>query len=255
MSKEFTQRCEAVGLNEGCLFTWLEKVETLQAENAALLAVIEAKDTVIKASDDLLRDLESSGRFYGLAVMEDNEQALAISPSPELLEARDRKPVDVVPPAWTNLIEYVLQDDLHNRLTPRVVDIAYTAFMLAKQPNSEDGGNSDWFNDTKPSVMEAIAKLRKDLVEFTRPPNTADIEQRVAEAWYDGNKFYANEESASMACADMANLEPLFTLPPTAEQIEQATAEAIAKMIQGWSCTNGPSIAEAIRSGKWREYL
>ena len=32
-------------------------------------------------------------------------------------------------------------------------------------------------------------------------------------AWYDGNKFYANEESASMACADMANLKPVFTSP------------------------------------------
>jgi len=136
-------------------------------------------------------------------------RALFTHPAPVI--ASEQKPVDVVPPAWTNLIEYVLQDDLHNSLTPRVVDIAYTAFMLAKQPNIEDGGNSDWFNDTKPSVMEAIAKLRKDLVEFTRPPNTADIEQR--------------------------------------------TAEAIAKMIQGWSCTNGPSIAEAIRSGKWKEYL
>ena len=47
----------------------------------------------------------------------------------------------------------------------------------------------------------------------------------------------------------------LFTSPPNTADIEQRTAEAIAKMIQGWSCTNGPSIAEAIRSGKWREYL
>ena len=36
---------------------------------------------------------------------------------------------------------------------------------------------------------------------------------------------------------------------------EERVAEAIAKMIQGWSCTNGPSIASAIRSGKWKEYL
>lgn len=51
------------------------------------------------------------------------------------------------------------------------------------------------------------------------------------------------------------NLQQLFTSPPNITDIEQRTAEAIAKMIQGWSCTNGPSIAEAIRSGKWREYL
>ena len=42
MSKEFTQRCEAVGLKEGSLVTWLEKVETLQAENAALKEQVAA---------------------------------------------------------------------------------------------------------------------------------------------------------------------------------------------------------------------
>lgn len=67
--------------------------------------------------------------------------------------------------AWTNLLAYVLQGDMHNRLTPRVIDIAYTAFTLAKQPNAEDGGPSDWFNDTRPKVKELIEKLRKDLME------------------------------------------------------------------------------------------
>ena len=45
---------------------------------------------------------------------------------------------DRVPEAWTNLLAYVLQDELHNRLTPRVIDIAYTAFMQAKRPNNLD---------------------------------------------------------------------------------------------------------------------
>lgn len=72
---------------------------------------------------------------------------------------------DKVPEAWTNLLAYVLQDELHNRLTPRVIDIAYTAFMQAKRPNDEDGGASDWFNDTRPKVRELIAKLRKDLIK------------------------------------------------------------------------------------------
>ncbi len=61
------------------------------------------------------------------------------------------------------LLEYVLQDDLHNRLTPRIVDIAYTAFNLAKQPNNEDGGPSDWFTDTKPTVDKMIEKVRAAL--------------------------------------------------------------------------------------------
>ena len=86
----------------------------------------------------------------------------------ELLDAArgaaQAAPDNRVPEAWTNLLAYALQDDMHNRLTPRVVDIAYTAFMQAKRPN-EDGGASDWFNDTKPKVAEMIAKLRKDLIE------------------------------------------------------------------------------------------
>lgn len=64
---------------------------------------------------------------------------------------------------WRSLLAYVLQDELHNRLTPRVIDIAYTAFIIAKQPNTEDGGSSDWFNDAKPAVKKAIEKLRTDL--------------------------------------------------------------------------------------------
>ncbi len=75
-----------------------------------------------------------------------------------------------VPLAWKSsfdgLVAYILQDDLHNRLTPRVIDIAYTAFMLAKQPNKEDGGESDWCNDTRPVVQEMIAKIVKDLKEY-----------------------------------------------------------------------------------------
>lgn len=67
--------------------------------------------------------------------------------------------------AHADLLTYVLQDYVHNRLTPRVVDIAYTAFRIAKRQNDDDGGPTDWFNDTKPTVMEAIDKLRKDLME------------------------------------------------------------------------------------------
>ena len=61
--------------------------------------------------------------------------------------------------SFEGLVAYILQDDLHNRLTPRVIDIAYTAFMLAKQPNKEDGGESDWYNDTHPKIQELIAKI------------------------------------------------------------------------------------------------
>lgn len=76
-----------------------------------------------------------------------------------------------VPLAWKSsfegLVAYILQDDLHNRLTPRIIDVAYTAFALAKQPNKEDGGESDWFNDTRTTIIKMIAKIEKDLKEYS----------------------------------------------------------------------------------------
>ena len=88
-------------------------------------------------------------------------EALAL-PTTEPVEGGD------VPLAWRStrdgLLAYVLQEDLHNRLTPRVIDIAYSAFMSgAVGKNNEDGGKCDWFNDTKPTVMEAIEKIRRDM--------------------------------------------------------------------------------------------
>jgi hypothetical protein len=61
------------------------------------------------------------------------------------------------------LLAYLLQDELRNRLVPRIVDIAYSAFMAAKEPNNEDGGSSDWFTDTRPTVMKRIEEVRAAL--------------------------------------------------------------------------------------------
>lgn len=96
----------------------------------------------------------------------DRAYALLSKLRAEGVQAGDERPTPAQTlAAHTDLLTYVLQDDVHNRLTPRVIDIAYTAFMQAKQPNTEDGGASDWFNDTKPVVARAIAKLREDLME------------------------------------------------------------------------------------------
>ena len=62
--------------------------------------------------------------------------------------------------AKMELVDYVLQDDIHNRLTPRVVDIAYSAFTVGRRDTPHD-----WFNDTKPMVMEQLAKIQKHLAE------------------------------------------------------------------------------------------
>ena len=68
------------------------------------------------------------------------------------------------------LIDYILQADIHNRLTPRVVDIAYSAWSLGRSgKNMDDGGPCDWFNGTKPMVMTQLAKIKKDLAEEAQP--------------------------------------------------------------------------------------
>lgn len=91
-----------------------EEIEQLQAKNAELTSEVESYrkawkiDDLTKelrqqlasaeehnarlrealtASDSLLRDLPSSGGFYGLAVMEANEQALSTQASREALDA------------------------------------------------------------------------------------------------------------------------------------------------------------------------
>ena len=46
---------------------------------------------------------------------------------------------------------------------------------------------------------------------------------------------------------------PLYALPPTAEQIANETAEAIAEYMQQ-SGIGGEFLAESIRSGEWKEF-
>lgn len=81
----------------------------------------------------------------------------------------DKKQADKLLP-WRStregLLAYVMQDDMNNRLTPRIVDIAYTAFMSrATGKNKDDGGPCDWFNDTKPQITKAIEQLKSDLLD------------------------------------------------------------------------------------------
>ena len=65
-------------------------------------------------------------------------------------------------------LRYVTQDDLLNRTIPRIIDIAYTAFMTAKKSSeSEPGEPSDWMNDGKPKAMVAIEQLRRRLLAET----------------------------------------------------------------------------------------
>ena len=120
---------------------------------------------------------------------------------------------DRVPEAWTNLLAYVLQEELHNRLTPRVIDIAHAAFMQAKRPYDEDGGASDWLNDTRPKVRELIAKLRKDLIEelpgAPQPVPSAEVAQQAGECVY----AFRRKGLANFCTCDEACYKKLLTRP------------------------------------------
>lgn len=78
----------------------LAYIKKLEGENAALLVAIEAKDSVLKGYDNRVTPIqcscdESVGYIctacHPTAYMQDVRTALAISPSTELLEQRDRK--------------------------------------------------------------------------------------------------------------------------------------------------------------------
>jgi hypothetical protein len=131
--------------------------ETVAWADAEAISNLPAVDEAIRA---LLDDKTADNATAVVQAILGATQPAQPAPVP-------KKPA--LPYGWNNLTEYILQDDLHNRLTPRVVDIAYSAFMSGRTgKNKDDGGPCDWFNDTKPMVMEALAKIRKDLAENSR---------------------------------------------------------------------------------------
>ena len=80
--------------------------------------------------------------------------------------------------------------------------------------------------------------------------------------WIEYHPF--GDTVAGEPCATITNDEkpfdssdtvsPLFTFPPTAEQIANETAEAIAEYMQQ-SGIGGEFLAESIRSGEWRKFV
>lgn len=90
--------------------------------------------------------------------------------------------------ANASVIDYVIQEDVHNCTTPRIIDIAYTAFTLAKSANDEDGGPTDWFTDTRPAVLKAIKRLADALLK--------EREELIA--------YYEGREAAATGCVGSA---------------------------------------------------
>lgn len=65
------------------------------------------------------------------------------------------------PSDYIGTVNYIMQDDECNRLTPRIVDVAFSAWRLGRSgENKDDGGPCDWFNDTRPMVMAKIEEIK-----------------------------------------------------------------------------------------------
>ena len=67
-----------------------------------------------------------------------------------------------------------------------------------------------WLSRSLEKVTAELAALAAELKA---------LREREPEVWYDGNTFYANEESASMCCADMDKLRPLYARPVPARKL------------------------------------
>jgi hypothetical protein len=147
-----------------------------------------------------------------------------------------------VPQAWTNVLAYALQDDMQNRLTPRVIDIAYNAFMQAKRPNSEDGGASDWFNDTRPMVKGLIDKLRKDIVEqfgaapLATPQLTEAVRAAMKRSYRLGQTYWQQADHEFISQQKKADA--------TQADFNKLLDDTVALVEKAESCCDTPALCE-----------
>lgn len=70
----------------------------------------------------------------------------------------------------------------------------------------------NWYSTTELMPSDGMVQQRK----FARAIEQVILDKLRTKqpiAYYDGNKFYANEESASMCCADMRELKAVYDYP------------------------------------------
>jgi hypothetical protein len=65
-------------------------------------------------------------------------------------------------------IEYLTREH-GNGGEPVILDLCYTAFMAAHEPNKEDGGASDWFTDTRPRMLALVQTIRNAALTKKEP--------------------------------------------------------------------------------------
>ncbi len=81
---------------------------------------------------------------------------------------------------------------------------------------------------------EADEREVESLAQDLRAALAQQPAQGEAVAWYDGNTFYANTESASMCCADMSKLRPVYYAPPAPSvSVPVAPPAAFAEWLRG----------------------
>ena len=62
-------------------------------------------------------------------------------------------------------IDYLFNEKSTNSGS-RIIDVAYTSFMMAHEPNPEDGGPSDWMTDTRPRILEGLTRMRNSFLKM-----------------------------------------------------------------------------------------
>lgn len=88
--------------------------------------------------------------------------AMMLQQRGEMIAAASRG--DGTPGGYGSLVAYILQEQVLTGMTPRVIDIAYSAFILgACGKNREDGGSCDWNNDTRPRISAMIKTIRRQI--------------------------------------------------------------------------------------------
>lgn len=165
---------------------------------------------------------------------------MLVSTQPKLTSKYDSSvPLHQQQSTREGLLAYVLQDDSNNCLTPRIVDIAYSAFMSgASGKNKDDGGRCDWFNDTKPMVAEAIKKIEKDLEE-AKPANVDDYGlywrgeyQRVVRQHDDFLKDSAEDRKLLAECLEAFKNVLHFRVTGEGRPPEQTTQDVVKRLNQ-----------------------
>lgn len=91
---------------------------------------------------------------------------------------------------------------------------------------------------------EEIDDLSREMVKGNKSVNwlcgkvisayEAKLREQEPVAFYDGTKFYANEESAICGCADMAKLKPVFLNPAPIPEGWQQFSHTLKYLIGNW---------------------